>query len=409
VPVPAHAVNSPKGDRRRTLREVTVRTRAFASLAAAAVLAGGSWNACSVYDSSLLLPLPVEAGADADVDGSSDVDGGCGVHAPSRPTLEDGTANLDLVWAVRALDIGVRLGADAAPPPDPPLGLDLDNVCTCPGPESCKARAGASSHCDDLGGRDNSGSRLLKNFAQVSQGIFNQDQINQRIANGEFSLLVHVRGYNGGANDAKVELSIFISQGTPFDDGGATRPTPKWNGADVWIVDSASVFGGANDAGVIIPNYVDTEAFVADHVLVASVDFPLTLGSGGNGILTLELTGSVVTARLVPDGNTFRLEQADLAGRWATSKLLRAVSALHDPVNPGEYVCPGSQTYQNIKALICRAADIVADSKQTDMTQSCDALSIGIGFIAGPAKLGPVQPRQPTISTCPDSGPDDCL
>ena len=126
-------------------------------------------------------------------------------------------------------------------------------------------------------------------------------------------------------------------------------------------------------------------------------------------MVTLELTGSVVTALLVRDGNTFRLEQGDLAGRWATSKLLRAVSALHDPVNPGEYVCPGSQTYQNTKALICRAADIFADSKQTDVTQSCDALSVGIGFTAAPAKFGPVQQKQATISTCPDSGPDDCL
>ena len=383
-----------------------VRKRALASLVVVAALAGVSWSSCSIYDSSLLLPLPSEAGADSDVDGG--LEGGCGVHAPMRPSVEDGTASLDLVWALRALDIGVRLGPDAGPPPDPPLGLDLDNACTCPGPESCKPRAGGAEHCDDPGGRDNSGGHLLKNFAQISQGTFSQDQLNQRISNGEFSLLLHVRGYNGGANDAKVELSLYISQGTTsLEDGGIPRP-PVWNGNDVWVVDATSVFGGANGGGVLIPNYVDTEAYVADHVLVASVDFPLTLGSGNNGVLTLELTGSILTALLVPEGQTFRLDHGDLAGRWATSKLLGSLSALHDPVNPGQFVCPGTQAYANTKALICRAADISSDPKKTDVSQPCDALSIGIGFIASPAKFGPVRQRPPLGANCPDAGPDEC-
>jgi hypothetical protein len=383
-----------------------------------AVGATGLWAyGCSIYDESLLLPGD-DSGSDApradappppaDASDAPAADPCMPVLPPARPTADDGAGDAGVVVAaIHTLDLGID--SDGGAPP--PLGYDLDNVCTCfvypsgPGPESCKPRVAGSTHCDEKGGRDNSGGELLQQFAQVSNMLFSQDSINSKLNAGNYGLLVRVRGYNGGANDTSVEVDMFISDGiTPLADGG--MGTPAWDGTDVWTLDSASVIGVTGGIGAI-PNYFDTNAYVSNHVLVASVDFPLTLGaSGQSNVVTLDLTGSVLSATLVPQGGTFALSNGILAGRWTTSKLLASFAAVTDPFT-NQPICPGEPLYTNLKPMICKAADILGDPTVSDPTKLCDALSIGMGFTSEPAILGDVTTAAPRKVGC-DSGPDDC-
>ncbi|HEX3770275.1 MAG TPA: hypothetical protein VHV30_05400, partial [Polyangiaceae bacterium] len=124
---------------RRSLAGVVV------ALTAALTLFGAwAYQACAVYDTSLLLPGDGGAEAEASVDPNA-----CQhVSPPARPdSSSDTDAGITLIAAFRTIDIGLDSDASA------PYGYDLDNVCTCPGPGSCVQPNGTKTCDDDAGGR----------------------------------------------------------------------------------------------------------------------------------------------------------------------------------------------------------------------------------------------------------------
>ena len=257
-----------------------------ATSASVGVFGAATWFGCSIYDTSLLLPGADAAAGDVatgagERDAKDSVDMCSHAFPPPRPKVNDPSeaGDIEIVNAVRTVTV------TAAPDggPLPVIGFDLDGVCTCPGPESCTAPVSGAQHCDDTGGRDNSGGHLVAQLSEVSNGILNQQAINQNIDPGlGYSLIFRVRDYNGAPNDTQVELAIFTSDGTPQNDAGQFSQ-PNWDGSDSWTIDSNSVLGGVNDAGDIIPNYVDSNAYVADGVLVSTLSFPIELGAGIRG------------------------------------------------------------------------------------------------------------------------------
>ena len=156
------------------------------------------------------------------------------------------------------------------------------------------------------------------------------------------------------------------------------------------------------------PAYVDTQAYVADNTLVARLDFPLALSSGGSVSVVVDLVGSVVTGKFVPDGAGYRVDEGQISGRWATAKLLTSLQQLHDPFDAKQFLCGTDPTYQNVKGLICKAADVTTDIKQDGTNTPCDGLSIAIGFTSSTAKLGVVRDRVSTTPACGATYSDDC-
>jgi hypothetical protein len=361
--------------------------------------------ACSIYDTSLLLPGP-GGDTDAEVDGAPGDGGAEGdpcdhARPPAHPSGADKPDGVDFVVAARTLDFGLAVDAGAPPP----MGLDLDGVCTCPPPESCLGRVANATHCDEDGGRDNGTGALLRSFAQISDGIINQESVNKRLERGDYSMLFRVRHYNGQADDPAVEVSTFLSNGVeqPSPDAGVV---PKWDGTDRFTIDTGSVFGGSGDGGVI-PNYVDTKAYVAGSVLVTTIDqVPLFLGSSGLGFFTMRLTNVTFVLRLVPEGATFRVSEGVAAGRWRTKELLAIMGSVPAPFGPG-YICPGTQLYDDAKQLICKNADIAADPKNDRAGMPCEALSIGFLLTASPVVMGSLTANATSASNC-DAGADDC-
>ncbi len=381
------------------------------ALFVAAAATGALAHGCSIYDSTLLVAASGDAAA---IDGSSDAttdasDGGaeaagwCGVQPPPPTDASDGTQDITFTVALHVLDFGAVPDAGV----NPMLGYDLDGVCTCPGAGSCVPYMSGSNVCDEPMGRDNSTDQLLNALASQAGDTFNQDAINNNLNLGYYGLLVRVTKYNGGQNDPQVSVAIFVSDGTRPDDGGAEPVTPVWDGTDVWTLDEGSVVTGGGDAGTAFPRFVDPNAYVSNGTLVASVNFPLTLGGGSSiGLVTINLQGGFVTATIAPSQGSYELQNGQLVGRWPTGEMLSAISVLSIDGTP---LCPDTALFQYVKGLVCAAADVTS-STTADASAPCSALSLAAGFSATPALEGAVFAKSAPVSPCADAGDaGDCF
>ncbi len=389
-------------------------------LLGASGVVGAGWSACSIYDSSLLLPGVDAGGPDVgafdagplpDATPARDADTCPHERWPSRPASDTpGDASTgSIVLALTSLNLGFPTDAGLAPQR---LGYDLDERCTCPGPESCKT-AVPVMHCDEDGGRDNSIGGIIQRFGAFG-GVLDPTGIAMRLKLGIYGLAVRIVGYNGGADDTKVRVEVYVSAGMDGVqyDGGKPTP-PAYDGNDRWTVDPSSLLGGnpdgtdcGNDNVLCVPKNFDDNAYVSGGVLVSSLpELPLSLGTNAIAVL---LVGSVVTGTLTQDAVGYRLDDAQIVGRWATKNLLPAFQVFGDPFAPGGHLCGDSGTYQNLKVVICQNADITSFPTEDNMNAPCDSVSAAFGFTASAAKLGVVSTHAPSSTPCGPGWTDDC-
>jgi hypothetical protein len=403
---------------------------------AAGLFAAAIWLGCSIYDPSLLLPAPgKEAGPDVVVFDAAEPEANAGdagdagdarderdagaagdagnaacpkVHPPPPPPADDPSdaGDQSFVVALHTLDFGLSLEAGAPST----LGYDLDGISTCcaDAGESCKgAVAAAPLHCDDPAGRDDSAAHLLRSLASLNSQ-FNDMSVSQRLQQGSYSVLLQVLHYNGQPNDTQVTAALYAADGVegPADAG---PPVAKWDGTDVWTIDSAFVV--TPDASPPVPTHFDGNAYVAGGTLVVHVDFPISVGSADTGDLTLTLTSGLITGTVMPAGaGTYHVTLGQIAGRWNNSQLLSAIQSLSIPPQIGSgHICRGTPEYAFVKQEVCQYSDIVTNPSNDNTGATCDALSIGFGFTADPAEIGDVVPSVTNPDFC-DAGlpPDDC-
>ena len=372
---------------------------------------------CSVYSDALLLPgasdgatqdvLVVDSGTDAHDSGAPETGPGpcADIVPPQRPAMDDPSdaGDQSFVVAVHTVNMGLGDAGVAG------LGYDLDSIYTHPkapacGPESCKAALVGQTHPDGPGGVDDSAGQLIVSLAGFDPQ-FNTTTINQRLQSGQYSILLQVLHYNGTQNDTQVSVGMYAALGIENDAGAL------WNGQDSWSIDSDFVANG--DAQPPVPNHLDGNAYVAGGVLFMKINFPITIGSGGTAV-TIQLTAGLATAKIVATGNqTYRATEGQIAGRWNVSDLLGAIQNVYVGTTP---LCRGTTFYGLIKNQACQYADIMTDPTldlmppATMPTNTCDALSLGIGFTADPALMGGIVPPSMKLSPCPDAGgpPDNC-
>jgi hypothetical protein len=376
-----------------------------------AVLGMGSWPACNIYDPSLLLPG----------DASGEATPSHLARIPLPPGVDDdsGLPNQSFVLAMQSIDVAV--GIDGGPIPTgplPPIGWDLDNVDTCPGPPSCVQATGTKENCDDDAGRDHTGLKLFRQLGpSAQQGVAT---VNQSLRAGEYGLLVQITGYNGTANDRHVSVALYFSSGVigPADGG---PPSLNHDGYDAWTVDPRSiqgfVAGGLSLDGIDCghgnpqcqPQYQDDNGYVSGGMLVARLgDVPITFGGRANiGGAVMELSGTYLTGTLRPvslfANNTWVLEGGSISGRWQAQKLLSNMATIPDPTtDAGLFLCGDADApYQLLKQYICTLQDITASGPDNPTAPApCDAISMAFGFTAEPAQLGVVAPLPPTPQGC---------
>lgn len=373
---------------------------------AVAVVSVTAWAACAVYSSDLLLQsAPLDAGADAGdaaTDASPpnpDADTCAHAYPPSRPATDDPSdaSDIEVVIALTSIDFGLDGGRTT-------LSYDLDRVCTCPGPESCAPTQGAPAHCDDPGGRDNSGGELFGKLASLDPSL-DPSSVGLSFQQGKSGLLLRLRNYNGQPNDHSVEAAVFASNGLMANADGGSTP-PKHDGKDEWSASPGSLLGGIGPP--FIPTAVDVNAYVTGDELVVNVDFPLHFSGGWDNVQPFVLHGSYLTGTLVHVNGSFGITGGRVAGRWSTRQLLTQMQVLADPLLPGKFLCGTDVTYQGLKASICGAAD-VSSNLLADPSSPCDAISLAIGFDGEPALLTGVVPDAPPVPLpCGSTYTDQC-
>ena len=354
---------------------------------------------CAIYGPSLLVSSDAgEAGA---TDAGSDAPACQRATYPGRPMKDDGTQDAgDIVLALRSIRFDVDAGGGSL------LGYDLDRSCTCPAPPSCKADA---TVCDDPNGRDNSGGVLLESFTAFAGSAFDAQKLNAKINNGEFTMLVRIRDWNGTGNDTQVTGEIFLSNGNKGSEDGGVPQLPKWDGTDSWTLDPNTLFGGAGPPYIPLPDSVDIAGYVTDGLFVAAIgEVNINLVAGmGIGSLKLNVSGAILTGHLTKMSNLYKMDDGLLAGRWPSRKFLTSFATVPNPLGPG-YLCGDSGTYASIKKLICNARDISSVVQNDNTGAPCDAVSIGFGLVATQAQLGNVNKKPPPLQPCGPMWDDDC-
>jgi hypothetical protein len=274
------------------------------------------------------------------------------------------------------------------------VGFDLDGLCTCPDPESCR---GSAQHCDGPGGRDNKGNAALLLVDQYFALAPKIGDVNTRIAKGKLTYLFQIDQYNGGPNDPSVAVSAYVSTGLVID-GFGNVTTPKWDGNDAWAVDPDTTLGSRmlDDGGYAYQaQYITALAYVTNGTLVA----PLTHYPLGIGVGRLDVTDFALVATISPEHRV----EGQLVGRVATKGALELLAALTAPPDGG---CDQGAGYKTLHDELCQTADIMSDPARDRTNAACNALSIAIPFVALPAKLGAPFAASP-VRFC-EGGVEDC-
>jgi hypothetical protein len=321
---------------------------------------------------------------------------GCGPpDLPPTPTPGswDDTTKITVTAALSQIMFGSSDGG-------PYYGFNLDQKCTCEGdPESCVGSD--ASHCDDDGGIDNYARHAFEgiNSFAVSLGydggVITEEKFNSALTSGLSGAIIEISNYNGLADDGRVTVTIYGSQGYQ----GYPDASPTLDGSDNWVVDPGSASG---------QYYVD-DAYVTGFTLVATgLNFPIIVGSTLTQPVTIQLDDGVIRAQLTMSGTALKGITGTLGGRWDPAKFLPSLQSVPDPFFKGSYLCgDASLTYAFLKKEICLSTDINRSSSG-DTTGACNSVSMGLGFVAVPAIRGPTGTVVNLPSPCGPNWKDDC-
>jgi hypothetical protein len=219
---------------------------------------------------------------------------------------------------------------------------------------------------------------------------------------------MQVEGYNEQPDDDSVVFKLY----TPGSFDMANPDVPKFDGRDEWPVAKDSYEGENSN----VPKFVSARAYVTNNVLVArlrSADLRLRIGIAERQIvdLILRFVDPFFTARIEKLDNVWRLRQGHVAARWRTSDLLSQVKFFPNPLykegdtapSNTQNMCTSSAGYPLVRDAICGSTDIVATA--TGPGDTCDSISVGIGFEAVEARLGGTVTLDAPASDCGDFDP----
>jgi hypothetical protein len=329
-------------------------------------------------------------------------------HPPEPPAIPDTSSASFVLLAFDAMRVDNLADSDAAIPA--PLGLDLDNACTCPEPDTC-TRPGKTPSCDQDGGRDNTIGTLFTTLA-TALPEFQADYATDRIREGLYTAIVSINGWNLQPDDPVVTVGFYTSRGTEpaSPDGGHAQP--RFDGTDRWTIDSTSLADGDaavgkdcsndKDRPFCAPAHKDEHAYVIGNKLVAHIDnMPIVIVSKADHV-ELDLVDVTVAADMTPvdGGSNLWTMAGELSGRWPSDQALAVMGSLKDPSTDAGLCLGGS--YGLAKAEICGALDIASSPADDHTSKPCNALSGSVIFHAVTAVGGIVTTQVTTPRGCLD-------
>lgn len=277
----------------------------------------------------------------------------------------------------------------------PPFGYDLDGLCSCPEPSACVG-ARPNEPCDLAdAGIDNAAAELFEFFSKTTRIQLNESGLRVGLASGRFSVALRLREWNGLPDDPDVALQVL----DVFDANSGSDAGARFDGTDTWVIDEESLVQGK------FPSSPVRRAYVSGGVLVADVPTLLIKARvlSGRQWRTLRIVSRSVhlTGKITREGQGFALADGVIAGRLPTADLIRLAVSLG--------ACPGSLAATTLKPILCESRDVPLDPSQDGRGAPCEAVSFGLAFQSGPAKVA-ANPGTPQDEfECPDAGAiEDC-
>lgn len=306
----------------------------------------------------LALALLIVAGCDGPVF-VPDHDAGArptGRTFPERPRTVDADDGAPTVYVLRDM----RIGAGAS------LGWNIDGRCsftpdppTDPWDVEC---APNDENVEDLEMcvDDSFGVNLAGAFRPLGALLEAENAL--ALSGGSHVYLLRLSEWSGEGDDPLVRVELARSlYGVP--NGGVRGDPVLWDELDTFTP-IAEGFDRAGDARTR-----DTEAYVADRVLVARLpeDTEILLHAGSRSLL-FRLTEATLTARL--DGT---LSDVVISGRWRVDRFLAELDMVG--------VCDDHPVRSSVELRARDAADVRTDARGgPGMNAPCESLSVKITF-----------------------------
>ncbi len=274
-------------------------------------------------------------------------------------------------------------------------GYNLDGkISTKDATDLCQPYGGGSKalvYPDGNGGIDNAFGKVLMALFTSFTADFTV-QVNGAIMAGHYSYLIPVDALGTGAN--------YAGLGARFYHGSSLNQLPAFDGTDVWPVTAESLFDPADitTARVQFPeSYVNGQTWVSGPP--TTIEMTLVADTL---VLAMPLTSAVITMDLAPDrsGASMGIIAGVLPVEPFIEEFRKAAGSF------SESLCEGT-TFDSLADSLRQGADILStcssDAPETcqDPAQTCDAISVGIGFEARTAQLGAVAAPVPPL-------PDPC-
>jgi hypothetical protein len=353
------------------------------------------------------------------------------IGEPGKPasSAAPGARELSVYFALKELDLGINPGAERA-------GFNLDHQITtatdltkngCVFPDGGDIESILTYGVDPPSGVDNANTLLLTRLASFQASI-GPVEINARLVERQFGIVLRIDGWNGTKNDENVQVLLFPAIGhwqkLPYDaglvPGAPVSPFDRpFDPGDLWMPDMRFQLG---DRG---SSLISTNAWVNDGRLVARYDLltvPIRSSPDELRSFDIELRDAWITGILAPpeSGGRASLERGVVGGRIKASAVGAQLRLLFD-MSTGTYLCAaGNPLSQFATDFVCGVRDIRSSHCDDGKSLPCDALSFGARFETYSVDdLGPFRERSddeyrddagrlPPAERCPDAGDVDC-
>ncbi len=239
---------------------------------------------------------------------------------------------------------------------------------------------------DGNGGIDNSfGKNILPTLLGVDPTFVSD--VDDGLADGAFTDLLDL-GCLPPTGDATT-LASRLFAGSPF---GAM---PHWDGTDAWRV-RPEWLANATDATsstLVFPSG-SVSANVFDSGANGTVVLNLPMNANGTSF-EMRLTIRAARLRMTLSADRASATGGILGGVLDTEELVGEVRKFGRALG----LC-GSSILDAFSTQVRQASDIMSDGRQ-DTTQTCNGISIGLGFEMQPARIGGVGGAVPVSAGCP--------
>lgn len=313
---------------------------------------------------------------------------------PESADVPDGAGSV--TFAVKKLYLG---DTDWGGTPDKSgwknFGYDLDGkASTAASTDLCKPAGSAKAsdvYPDGNNGIDNS---FGKNILPILSSFIDSSQVSQRIQDGAFTVLLDVQKLGAGDSYSPLLTRLYA--------GKAIRPAPAWDGTDKWPVIPELL---ADPADITSSRVQFAKSYLTHNTWVSGTKGDVTLALAISG-LTINLTLKNAVVTMVLDPAHTHATKGIIAGAIATGALVDELRAAAGSFSAA--YCSGP-AIDLVAARITAASDMMEDGSQ-DPSRTCDAISVGLGFEAEIAELGPVSPPaapRPRLCDVVDAGATD--